>query len=111
MQLYDGQPEPAMRNKRSVYRKTPAGEQAVTARSPYVGLRMRSLLILIDGKRSLGDLARLELPCGELRPAIELLRAQGLIEPCARRGARASRAIAPHPDTLASGPVGTHGGH
>ena len=47
-----------MFQKNAVYRKTPAGLEALARRDPTLTLRLRSVLILLDGKRGLEEVWR-----------------------------------------------------
>lgn len=59
-------------------RKTPAGQAEVTAKAHTLPPRARSLLIMIDGKRSMSDLRAMLGP--QVDEAAELLQREGLVE-------------------------------
>lgn len=79
-----------------VYRKTAAGQDEIVARSGSLALPVRRVLIMIDGKRTVGDLAQF-LRAGEIDSVIAELLQKGYIEPAA---AAAPPTIAPAPRTL-----------
>ena len=61
----------------TIYRKTPLGVAEVESRALKIPQRLRSLLIMIDGKRSAASLAAM----AHAEACIAELHAQGLIEP------------------------------
>lgn len=67
-----------MLNKQAIYHKTPKGTEAVANRQSGLGPRLRSLLIMIDGKRGFADLTALTGDCEQL---LSQLIQDGLIEP------------------------------
>jgi hypothetical protein len=85
-----------MLDDRLVYTKTAKGVAEVSARSGAVSLAARRVLIMIDGKRTVADLAPLS-PAGAASAIIEQLEAQGLVHPV-HAGA------APTPPPAASAP-------
>ncbi|MCS7101342.1 MAG: hypothetical protein NZL99_06535 [Burkholderiaceae bacterium] len=68
-----------MIDERSVYAKTPKGVAEVAARSGALSLSARRVLIMIDGRRSVADLAALARP-GEIAQIIETLESQGFVQ-------------------------------
>ncbi|MBN8506343.1 MAG: hypothetical protein J0L58_17905 [Burkholderiales bacterium] len=62
----------------ALYRKTPAGQAEVASKAHALPPRARSLLIMIDGKRSLTDLRAMLGPAVD--EAIALLEREGLVE-------------------------------
>jgi hypothetical protein len=76
----------------TIYRKTPLGVAEIESRALKIPQRLRSLLIMIDGKRSAASLAAM----AQAEESIAALHAQGLIEPAA---------IAPAPTTEAAKPA------
>ena len=62
----------------TIYQKTPAGVQEISARSAGLSFRERQLLIVIDGQMSLAELTGL-MPIADLMPRIEKLQQAGLI--------------------------------
>jgi hypothetical protein len=89
-----------MLDERLVYAKTAKGVAEVNARSGAVSLAARRVLIMIDGKRALADLAPLARR-GELDSIIEQLEAQALIQQTQAAPAVAGTAPADHTDELA----------
>jgi hypothetical protein len=75
----------------AVYRKSARGTQALARRDPALTLRLRSLLILLDGKRSGGELARLTAGLGDVEQLLTQLDDLGMIEAVA--GAAAAQAV------------------
>jgi hypothetical protein len=73
-----------------VYAKTAKGVAEVSSRSGAVSLAARRVLIMIDGKRTVAELAPLART-GEIGTIIEQLEAQGLVHPV-HPGAPASAA-------------------
>jgi hypothetical protein len=61
----------------TIYRKTPLGVAEIESRALKIPQRLRSLLIMIDGKRSAESLAAM----AQAEECIAELHAQGLIEP------------------------------
>lgn len=61
----------------TIYRKTPLGLAEIETRAMKIPQRLRSLLIMIDGKRSAASLAAM----AQAEECIAALHAQGLIEP------------------------------
>ncbi len=85
-----------MFNKQTMYHKTPKGLEAVANRQSGLGPKLRSLLIMVDGKRSFTDLVALT---GECEALLGELAQNGLIEPAA---AAAPEATVPAPLDAAS---------
>ena len=69
-----------MVQKNAVYRKSAAGLEALARRDPAVSLRLRSVLILLDGKRGLEEVARLSGGPEDLEPILAKLHEAGMIE-------------------------------
>ena len=90
-------------DKGSIYRKSKKGTEAMASRDRNLQPRLRSLLILVDGKRSVDELARMA-PAG-FEESLDQLVQLGLIERAeAAAPAQAQREItAPAP--LASNPA------
>ncbi|MCX7901343.1 MAG: hypothetical protein N2483_03450 [Burkholderiaceae bacterium] len=68
-----------MIDEHSVYAKTPKGAAEVAARSGALSLAARRVLIMIDGRRSVAELAPLARP-GEIAQIIETLESQGFVQ-------------------------------
>ena len=67
-----------MFNKQAIYLKTPAGSEAIANRQSGLTPRLRSLLIMVDGKRSFADLSALT---GECEALLGQLVQDGMIAP------------------------------
>jgi len=65
----------------SIYRKSAKGAQAISARLHGLVGRSRSLLILVDGKRGLGELLALAAGFGDVAQMLTELERDGFIEP------------------------------
>jgi hypothetical protein len=61
-----------------VYSKTEAGLDEVQSRQAGLNARVRQLLILVDGKRSVGELSRM-MACTEFDEFLALLELRGLV--------------------------------
>ena len=83
---------------KTIYRKTAKGSEAIANRQSGLGPRHRSLLIMIDGKRSVAELAPVGSALGDVADLIQALQAEGLIE--------ALNAPAPAPAAPAAGAQG-----
>ncbi|WBY01689.1 hypothetical protein PE066_19915 [Ramlibacter tataouinensis] len=70
-----------MVQKIAVYRKSARGSDALATRDPALSMRLRSLLIMVDGKRSADELARLSAAPAEMQQLFEQLLQLGMIEP------------------------------
>jgi hypothetical protein len=68
-----------MSDDRVIYTKTPKGTAEIAARSGALSMAERRVLIMVDGKRTLVDLAPLAR-AGEIGPLLESLEAQGFIQ-------------------------------
>lgn len=66
----------------AIYRKTDKGTQAISNRAQGVGGKLRMLLILVDGNKTVEELQRLatQAMIGESDQLLEQLVAEGLIE-------------------------------
>lgn len=83
----------------TVYRKTPLGAEAIAKRDAALVPRERSLLIMIDGHRPVGELAAL----GNVEEILQVLLARGLIEAVPSKRAGPPQAAAP--DAAAARPA------
>jgi hypothetical protein len=79
-----------MVQKHAVYRKSPRGAEALAKRDPALSLRLRSFLILVDGKRSTDELSRMSSGFGDCEQLLSQLDALGMVELAAAAGAEAS---------------------
>ncbi|MDP3824589.1 MAG: hypothetical protein Q8R33_24220 [Burkholderiales bacterium] len=92
-----------MVQKNLVYHKSVKGTEAIATRQHGLGPKLRSMLILIDGKRGFDELARLSQMLGDTEELLGQLLDQGFIEPVA---APAGPAAAPHAErTTAPAPL------
>ncbi len=91
-----------MFDKTATYHKSPRGAEAIATRSAALGPKGRSMLILIDGKRSFAELLKLGQMLGDPEKLMQDLAEQGLIEPVA--GAAPPRVAAPAVSAAAAGP-------
>lgn len=92
-------------DKHLVFFKTERGREALTSRPAGLGPRLRSLLIMVDGKRSVADFDK--LLGTDASPLLEELAAQGWVEGDgpATGGAGAMGGPAPAEASSASAPV------
>lgn len=99
-----------MIQKNLVYHKSAKGTEAIATRQHGLVPKLRSLLILVDGKRGFEELVRLSQILGDTEELLGQLLDQGFIEPVAGAApapvtAGPARAAAPAPAPPA--PVGT----
>jgi len=81
--------------KNLVYRKSAKGTEAIATRQHGLGPKLRSLLILVDGKRGFEELVRLSQILGDTEELLGQLLDQGFIEPVAGTTAAAAPVAAP----------------
>jgi hypothetical protein len=67
-------------NKAALYRKSAKGTEAIAHRQHGLGPKLRSMLIVIDGKRNFDELGRLSGALGDTQQLVEQLLAEGFIE-------------------------------
>lgn len=89
--------------KNVVYRKSAKGSEAIATRQHGLAPKLRSILILIDGKRSFDELERLSSMLGDTEQLLGQLLEQGLIEPGAVAAPAPAVTSAPVPLAAASG--------
>lgn len=70
-----------MIQKNVVYHKSAKGAEAIATRQHGLTPKLRSVLILIDGRRSFDELMKLSTAMGDTELLLEQLLAQGFIEP------------------------------
>src|SRR5262245_4423984 len=85
-----------MLDDRLVYAKTAKGAAEVASRSGAVSLAARRVLIMIDGKRTIAELAPLART-GEISTIVEQLETQGLVHPV-QAGAPAPASVWAQPE-------------
>jgi hypothetical protein len=66
-------------DKNTLFAKTDQGREALTSRPPGLGPRLRSLLIMVDGKRPVSEMDKLSGGEGSAVPLLEQLVAAGWI--------------------------------
>ncbi len=81
-------------NTHAIYQKSGKGAQAISTRQHGLTPKQRSMLILVDGKRSFEELAKLAAMLGEPAQLLQELEAGGFIE-LAAAGPAAAHAPAP----------------
>lgn len=69
-----------MLDKSATYHKTPKGAEAIATRDRGLSPRLRSMLILVDGRRGFDELARIAQALGDPEQLLARLEAEGLIE-------------------------------
>lgn len=89
-------------NKNAIYHKSARGVDAIATRQHGLGPKQRSMLILIDGKKSFEDLAKLAAMLGDPAQLLSELEAGGFIEAAAGAPAPAPTASAAQPVTAPS---------
>jgi hypothetical protein len=67
-------------SKNALYRKSAKGTEAIANRQHGLGPKLRQLLILVDGRRKFGELARLSSMLGDTEQLLDQLLADGFIE-------------------------------
>ncbi len=87
-----------------LYRKTTKGGEAISARLHGVVGRLRSLLILVDGKRTQAELVALGSALGDVGQMLGQLEADGLIENLLRAVPGQAAAVAATSAATAVGP-------
>lgn len=100
-----------MFDKSLTYSKSAKGTEAMAQRSPALTPKMRSMLILVDGKRGYADLAKLGGLLGDADQVLTQLAEHGFIEPLAgsapARPAGAATAAPAAPAASGAAPVQT----
>lgn len=82
----------------AVFRKSPQGVQTIASRERRIAPRLRSLLILVDGKRPFAELARLGAALGEPDALLGQLVDAGLVEAVEPPAPPPAAALATPPD-------------
>jgi hypothetical protein len=83
----------------TVFKKTAKGQEAFGQRSPDLDMKQRSVLIMVDGKRTLSELSRLAAACGDVPALLTDLQSMGMIE------AQSSSKTSSAPATAPSAPA------
>ncbi len=81
--------------KNTVFRKSVKGQEAFASRQSGLAPRLRSLLILVDGKRPVTELMQMASATGDVAQLLAQLEADGYIESGAGSKAAPGRAAAP----------------
>jgi hypothetical protein len=89
-------------DKSAIYHKSAAGAEAITNRNPALSPKLRSMLIMIDGRRGCRELARLGQGLGDPEQLMAQLEAAGFIE---AGSAREGPPSLPAPLYSSSGPM------
>lgn len=76
--------------KNVVYHKSAKGSEAIATRQHGLSPKLRSILILIDGKRGFDELAKLSSALGDTEQLLGQLLEQGFVEPVAAPAAPAA---------------------
>jgi len=86
-----------------IYRKSAKGAEAIATRQHGLSPKLRSMLIMIDGKRGFDELVRLSTTPGDTEQLLAQLHEQGFIEPGAVVAPAAAVTTAPAPLAAATG--------
>src|SRR5258708_15634028 len=70
-----------MASPEAIYAKTPAGSEEVRSRKLKLAPKLRTMLILVDGRKAVGALRDEVSACGMPSDCIEQLESLGLVEP------------------------------
>lgn len=89
-------------DKNTLFAKTDQGREALTNRPPNLGPRLRSLLIMVDGKRPVGEMDKLLGGEGSAAPLFEQLEAAGWVAQVDAAGHPVLHAIGGAAATVAS---------
>ena len=95
--------------KNAVFSKTDGGREALTGRPAGLTPRLRSLLILTDGKRTVADLDKMLGGDGAAAPLLEQLVAQGWVQAIASAPAGPATAASSPPSVPAGAPPSVFG--
>lgn len=86
-----------MTDRNAIYQKSAKGSQAIAARDQALPQKLRSLLILVDGKRTADELAKLAGALGDTGQLLGLLQQHGYIEEVANTAPAPLTTSAPAP--------------
>jgi hypothetical protein len=84
-------------DKNTLFAKTDQGREALGSRPPSLRPRLRSLLIMIDGKRSVAEMDQVTGGEGSAAPLLEQLEAEGWIARLNGAAPAASQSASAHP--------------
>ncbi len=96
-----------MVSSNAIYKKSAKGVEAIAARLHGLSPRQRSLLIFIDGKRSVGELAKMGSTLGSFEQLLAELESGGFIEDANSAEATLSALGAPTSDAATMIPAST----
>lgn len=94
-----------MEQKGTVYQKSGKGSQALATRDPALTPKLRSMLILVDGKRTVEELAKLAAMLGDPEELLAQLVQLEMVQPCASAPAPLAASSAPAPLAASSAPA------
>lgn len=83
-----------MVNKQAIYQKTLKGSEAIANRHAGLAPKLRSLLIMVDGKRTYAELTAMAAALGDPERLSEL-EAEGLVEPASEEAGTLPAALEP----------------
>jgi hypothetical protein len=92
-------------DKHVIYHKTPKGAEAIANRHSGLPPKLRSLLIMVDGKRSYADLAALATVVGDCEQQLSQLQQEGFIESIGHAPAASAAPGAPATDMSPTTPM------
>ncbi|MDP1739679.1 MAG: hypothetical protein Q8M51_13555 [Polaromonas sp.] len=93
-----------MVDKQAIYRKTAKGAEAISNRQSGLAPRLRSLLIMVDGKRSYAELTVIATSLGDPERLAEL-ESEGLMEPAVTEEKTMPAPLEPAVSQAAPGPA------
>jgi hypothetical protein len=82
-----------MASQGAIYAKTPAGSEEVRSRKMKLAPKLRTMLILVDGRKPVAVLREEGSACGVPADFIEQLESLGLVQPVAGEGAPQGTAL------------------
>jgi len=91
----------------AIYRKSDKGNEAIATRGHGVGGKLRMLLILVDGRKTVEELTRMAAGMGESADLLQQLLKDGLIELAAAGAAKPAAGPAPAGDLSKVKPLAT----
>lgn len=92
-----------MPQNRVTYQKSAKGSQALASRDPALTPKLRSLLILVDGKRGPAELEKVAAALGDPGQLVAQLESLGFVEPSTQQAAQKAP---PGPAAPAAAPDG-----
>lgn len=93
-----------MVNKQAIYHKTPKGTEAIANRQSGLAPKLRSLLIMVDGRRTHAELTTIATALGDADRLAEL-ESEGLVEPVAAEEKTMPAALEPAVAPAAAAPA------